>query len=43
MPITWEELDKVAPDGIDMTEALHRLNTADPWEDFFNNQQMLRG
>ncbi len=43
MPITWEELDTVAPDGIDMTEALQRLNAADPWKDFFTNQQMLRG
>ncbi|MFT4145189.1 MAG: DNA ligase D [Mobilitalea sp.] len=43
MPITWEELDKVAPDGIDMNEALQRLNTTDPWKDFFNKQQMLRG
>ncbi len=43
MPITWEELDTVAPDGIDMTEALRRLNTKNPWNDFFEKQQMLRG
>lgn len=42
MPIAWEELDTVAPDSIDMAKALSRLGAPDPWEDFFNNQQMLK-
>lgn len=41
MPIQWEELDKIAPDGIDMNEALRRINGEDPWKDFFRNNQML--
>ncbi len=42
MPITWDELDTVAPDGIDMAEALRRIEKADPWEDFFRINQLLR-
>lgn len=42
MPITWEELDTVAPDGINMSEALIRVTASDPWKDFFNNNQSLR-
>ena len=42
MPIAWEELDTVAPDGIDMQEALLRMEGADPWKDYFKNQQMLK-
>jgi bifunctional non-homologous end joining protein LigD len=42
MPIEWEELDTVAPDGINMMEALLRLEGKDPWEDFFQNNQMLK-
>jgi bifunctional non-homologous end joining protein LigD len=42
MPIAWEELDVVAPDGIGMEEALRRINGNDPWKDFFNNDQQLR-
>ncbi len=42
MPISWEELDMVAPDGIDMKEALLRIERNDPWKDFFNNHQMLK-
>jgi len=41
MPIGWDELDIVAPDGIDMAEALTRINSSDPWHDFFQNQQEL--
>jgi len=32
MPIAWGELGKVAPDGVDMTEAVKRLKRKDPWE-----------
>ena len=30
-PIAWSELGKIAPDGIDMQEALKRLKRKDPW------------
>ncbi|MEA4988944.1 MAG: DNA ligase D [Anaerovorax sp.] len=42
MPIEWEELDAVAPDGIDMEEALLRIKGNDPWKDFFKDDQMLK-
>ncbi len=42
MPIMWEELDRVAPDAITMEEALIRINSEDPWKDFFESNQMLR-
>jgi len=35
MPIAWSELDKIAPNGIDMAEAVRRLKRKDPWEGFF--------
>ena len=41
MPITWDELDSIAPDGINMAEALGRLSEKDPWEGFFANNQKL--
>lgn len=42
MPISWDELDTVAPDGINMAEALLRIGGNDPWKDFFRNNQMLK-
>jgi bifunctional non-homologous end joining protein LigD len=42
MPIAWAELDTVAPDGVDMVEALRRIGGSDPWQDFFRNDQQLR-
>ncbi len=42
MPIAWEELDTVAPDGINMAEALRRIGGNDPWKDFFRNNQQLK-
>lgn len=42
MPIAWDELDTVAPDGIKMEEALRRINGNDPWQDFFRNDQQLQ-
>jgi bifunctional non-homologous end joining protein LigD len=42
MPIAWEELDKVAPDGITMKDALSRIGGNDPWKDFFENKQSLK-
>ncbi len=42
MPIRWDELSTVAPNGINMTEALLRIERNDPWKDFFSNNQMLK-
>ena len=42
MPISWDELDTVAPDGINLSEALSRAIGNDPWKDFFQNNQMLK-
>ncbi len=42
MPITWEELDTVAPDGVNMAEALRRIGGSDPWKDFFQLNQRLK-
>ncbi len=42
MPIGWQELALVAPDGIDWKEALLRIKKEDPWEDFFNQDQLLK-
>lgn len=43
MPIPWEELDTVAPDGVDMANALIRVVGSDPWKDFFQIDQQLNG
>lgn len=42
MPITWKELDTVAPDGVDMTEALKRIGGKDPWIGFYETNQRLK-
>ncbi len=42
MPITWDELNTVAPDGITMADALLRINGNDPWKDFCENTQTLK-
>lgn len=42
MPIAWNELDTVAPDGIDIKNALLRIDGDDPWKDFFQNNQLLK-
>ena len=42
MPITWKELDTVAPDGVNMAEALRRIGGADPWQDFFSSSNRLQ-
>lgn len=42
LPITWEELDTIDPNGIDMEQALTRLEQNDPWEGFFEQKQVLR-
>lgn len=42
MPISWDELDTVAPDDINMSDALLRIAGDDPWGGFFQNNQMLK-
>lgn len=42
MPIAWDELDIVAPDGVGMKDALTRLSSDDPWKDFFHINQRLK-
>ncbi|OPX89829.1 MAG: putative DNA ligase-like protein [Pelotomaculum sp. PtaB.Bin104] len=42
MPIAWDELDTVTPDGINMKDALLRIGRDDPWKDFFRNNQLLK-
>lgn len=42
MPIEWNELDTIAPDGVTMSDALMRINNNDPWKGFFENKQMLK-
>ena len=42
MPITWDELDTVDPDSVNMAEALRRIGGDDPWKDFFRNEQQLK-
>lgn len=42
MPISWDELDAIAPDGISMADALLKIGKDDPWEDFFQNNQVLK-
>jgi len=41
MPISWDELYTVAPDSINMEEAILRIEGKDPWEDFFKNSQAI--
>ena len=42
MPISWVELDSVAPDGIDMQEAVRRLKKTSPWKKFYEIKQELK-
>lgn len=42
MPIAWDELDTVAPDGIGLKEAMVRVKLPDPWNGFFDTEQMLK-
>lgn len=42
MPISWDQLDTIAPDGIDMKTALQMIDKDDPWKDFFKNNQLLK-
>jgi len=42
IPIFWEELDVVVPDGIKIKDALERLKGEDPWEGFFYSGQGVK-
>lgn len=42
MPIPWDELDDVKPNGITMEEAVRRLQDPDPWAGFYENSQRLK-
>lgn len=42
MPLAWSELDKVAPDGVDMQEAIKRLSRPDPWRNFYKTKQSIK-
>lgn len=42
MPIRWDELDAIKPDGVTMADALAGIRGADPWEGFFRNSQLLK-
>lgn len=42
MPLSWDELDRVAPDAVSMADALASLDGVDPWEGYFDVRQALR-
>ena len=42
MPISWQELDTVAPNGVGMADALKRIGGGDPWKDLFRIEQRLK-
>lgn len=42
MPIAWNELDTIAPDGVDLTDALKRIEGNDPWKGFFEIDQRFK-
>ena len=35
MPISWDELNKIKPDGITLRKAIKRIKLNDPWKNFF--------
>ena len=41
-PISWKELDTIAPNGVTMAESIKRSRRADPWKDFFEVQKRQR-
>lgn len=42
MPLSWDELDRVAPDAVSMQDALASLDGVDPWEGYFDVRQALK-
>lgn len=43
MPISFEELNDIAPDGINLRLAMERIAMQDPWKDFFTVKQRIKG
>lgn len=41
MPIRWEELNSIAPNAVNMNDALEKIYEEDPWKDFFQTKQKL--
>ena len=37
MPISWKDLDKIAPNEITIDKALKLAKKKDPWIDFFTS------
>jgi bifunctional non-homologous end joining protein LigD len=42
MPISWEELNDVAPNAVDIFEAVKRLKKPDPWQGFYETNQRIK-
>lgn len=42
MPIAWDELETVAPDGVDMEDALLRIGRDHPWKNFYKIDQIIK-
>ena len=42
MPIEWDELDSVTPNGVNASECIKRIEKADPWKDFYKIKQTLK-
>jgi bifunctional non-homologous end joining protein LigD len=42
MPISWAELDNIAPNGVSMEAALRRIGKEDPWKDLYQIKQRLK-
>ena len=42
MPLSWDELDRVAPDAITMDCTLARIERPDPWKGYFDVRQSLK-
>ena len=40
-PLSWNELDKVAPNEITMAKAIEKIKNKDPWQEFFKVKQSL--
>jgi bifunctional non-homologous end joining protein LigD len=43
MPITWQQLDAIAPDEINLSKAAEMIGQEDPWMDYFNIKQRIKG
>ena len=43
MPVFWEELDSVAPGGVNIQNARERIRREDPWKGFFDTNQRIKG